>query len=115
MKIISLSIPGPGGQPIEVSGVGKMPQGGVDTLPNIIHVGLDLLLLAAIFLSLFFLVWGGFNWLMSEGEKQRINNARQKIIYAVLGLIVVFASFLIINVIYGFFLGNNASPLNYSP
>jgi TRAP-type C4-dicarboxylate transport system permease small subunit len=70
--------------------------------------------LAAVILSLFFLVWGGFNWLMSEGDKQRLGNARQKVVYAILGLIVAFFSFLIVNTIYAFLLGNNSGgPFNY--
>jgi len=109
MKLIALTIPDTGGGPVDISGVGGMPTGGVDALPNIIHVGLDLLIVAAIILSLIYLVWGGFNWLMSEGEKQRINQARQKVVYAILGLIVVFLSFFIINLIFGFFFGANTT------
>jgi TRAP-type C4-dicarboxylate transport system permease small subunit len=115
MKALSLSIPGANGEPIELPSVGNMPQGGVGALTNIVQVGLNLLIIAALILSLFYLIWGGFNWLMSEGDKQRVNNAKQKIVYAVLGLIVVFASFFVINVIYGFFFGGNVSPLNYKP
>ncbi len=115
MKILSLSIPGANGEPIELPSVGNMPQGGPGALSNIVQVGFNILFLAAIILSLFFLIWGGFNWLMSEGDKQRINQAKQKLVYAILGLVVVLASYFIINVFYGFFFGNGVSPLNYTP
>ena len=113
MKIFALQIPDAAGTPIPINGVGGMPEGGIGTtVPNIVKLGLNLLILAALFLSLLYLVWGGINWLMSEGEKQRINQARQKIVYSILGLAVVFMSFLMINVFYWFFLGDK-SPLIY--
>jgi TRAP-type C4-dicarboxylate transport system permease small subunit len=113
MKFLALQIPAANGNPIQINGVGGMPEGGPNSLASIVGLGLNLLLLAALFLSLFYLIWGGFNWLMSEGEKQRISQAREKVVYAIIGLAVVFMSFLIINAFYWFFLGNKANPLIY--
>ena len=96
MKLLALQIPGANGVPINIQGVGNMPQGGTDVLPNIVGTGFNLLILAAILLCLIYLIWGGINWMMSEGEKQKISQARQKIIFSIIGLLVVFASFLII-------------------
>ena len=42
---------------------------------------------------------------MSEGDKQRVSSARQKVVWAIIGLLVVFFAFLIINAIYNFLLG----------
>ena len=116
MKLLALNIPDAQGNPIQINGVGGMPQGGFSvvngTVPNTINLGLNLLLLAALFISLLYLIWGGINWLMSEGDKQRINQARQKLAYAILGLAVVFMSFLIVNVFFWFFLGKS-NPLIY--
>lgn len=114
MKLLTLTVPGVNSSPLQIHGVGGMPEGGPDSLLQIVRTGLDLLLLGAVILSLFFLIWGGFNWLMSEGDKQRVASARQKIVYSILGLLVVFFAFLIINVIHGFLLGSNAGPLNYN-
>jgi len=110
---LALQIELPGGSPIQIQGAGGMPQGGINSLGNIVGVGLDLLVLVAIFLCLLYLIWGGFNWMMSEGDKQKLNKARQKIVYAIIGLVVVFLSFLIINVFYWFFLGGAAKPFVY--
>ena len=113
MKILALNIPDAQGNPIQINGIGGMPQGGIGTtVPNAIKLGLNLLILAALFLSLLYLVWGGINWLMSEGDKQKVNQARQKLVYAILGLAVVFLSFLMVNVFYWFFLGDT-NPLIY--
>jgi TRAP-type C4-dicarboxylate transport system permease small subunit len=106
MKLLALQIPDANGNPINIQGAGGMPQGGVNELPNAINGVFNLLLLAAVLLSLMFLIWGGINWMMSEGDKQKISQARQKIVYSILGLIIAFAAFLIINTVYAFFFGN---------
>lgn len=64
---------------------------------------LSLLFLIVIILALFYLIWGGFDWLTSGGEKQGITKARDKIFYAIIGLIVAFVSYLIVNIITNFF------------
>jgi len=105
MKILSLSIPGYG----NISGAGGVPQGGQATLTRVIGVGLTLLLIAAVILSLFYLIWGGIDWVMSEGDKQKLQSARQKIVFSIVGLTVAFLSFFIINLIFNFFLGGGGS------
>lgn len=87
-----------------------MPEGGPDILTTIVSVGFQLLIIAAIFLALLNLIWGGFNWIMSEGNKERIGKARERIVYSIIGLMVVFLSFLIINTIYWFFFQGKISP-----
>jgi len=113
MKLLALQIPDANGNPINIQGAVGMPQGGTGSLANIVGTGLNLLILAAVILCLLFLIWGGFSWLMSEGDKQKIGQARQKIVFAIIGLLVVFMAFFIINVFYRFFLGSGANPLTY--
>lgn len=65
------------------------------------------LVIAAIVLSslvaLAFLIYGGVKWIMSEGEKTAIENARQTIVGAVIGLVVIFLSYFILSIILGIF------------
>jgi TRAP-type C4-dicarboxylate transport system permease small subunit len=109
MKLLALQIPDATGKSIQINGVGNMPQGGAtDALPNILRTGFDVLVLSAVILCLIYFIWGGINWMMSEGDKQKLNQARQKLVYSIIGLGVVFMSFLMINVFYWFFLGTSA-------
>ena len=87
--------------------LGMVPSGGASTLNNVLRLIVSLLILFAIILSLLYLIWGGINWLTSEGDKTRLEAARQKIIYAILGLILVFVSYLVLNLIYYFFFRHN--------
>ena len=45
------------------------------------------------------LVWGGFNWLTSAGSPGKITEAKDRIYSAFLGLLLILASYLIIQVI----------------
>lgn len=61
----------------------------------------------AIVAALLYLIWGGFKWLTSGGDKTAVTQARDHIIAAIIGLIVIFLSYLIINILLGLFnLGN---------
>lgn len=103
MQYLSLSLPGPGGESVNFKPPAGILTGGPTTLGNIIGTGFALALFIGTIVSLFMLIWGGFNWIMSEGDKQRIAQARQRLVFAILGLIIMFLSFLIINVIYVMF------------
>mgnify|MGYP001568671905 CR=1 FL=1 len=61
-----------------------------------------LMVLAAL-ISLVFLIYGGVKWIMSEGDKTAVETARQTIIGAIVGLVVVFLSYLIVSIILGLF------------
>jgi len=49
------------------------------------------------------LILGGFEWIFSQGDKQKVAQARQRLTMSVIGLILIFLSFMIINILYGFF------------
>lgn len=51
----------------------------------------------AILLALVYLIWGGINWIMSGGDKEKVGAARQKIIAAIVGLILVILAYVILN------------------
>jgi TRAP-type C4-dicarboxylate transport system permease small subunit len=54
---------------------------------------------------LLFLVWGAIDWLMSEGDQEKLKNARNKMIHAAAGMGLLAASYAIIKLaemIFGF-------------
>lgn len=54
--------------------------------------------------SLIYLLTGGFHWITSGGDKANLEHARNKIIHAIVGLIVVASVFAVVNLL-GNFLG----------
>lgn len=55
------------------------------------------LLILASLLALFYLIWGGFKWIISGGDKTKVQNARDTIVGAIVGLIITFLSFYILS------------------
>ncbi len=60
---------------------------------------LSYLFVFAAIMALIFLIWGGIKWITSGGDKAKVEGARSTIIGSIIGLIVVFASYLIINLV----------------
>ncbi len=57
------------------------------------------LLIAGALVAIIFLIWGGIKWITSGGDKAKVEAAQKTIVGAIIGLIVVFASFLILNIV----------------
>jgi hypothetical protein len=98
MKDLALTV---GGTQIQTPG-GLKSLGGA-SLNSILSGAVTILIVFAIILTLFYLISGGIDMITSGGDKQKVVNSRHKLTYAVIGLVVVFLSFLIINVIGGIF------------
>jgi len=72
-----------------------LPQNG-DALIRSVGNVISLLLTIGIILSLAFLIWGGLMWIMSEGDKTKVDAARNTIIYAIAGIAIMFLSIFVI-------------------
>lgn len=63
---------------------------------------LNVVMLLAAVLVFAFLIFGGIQWITSGGDKGKAEEARNKITAAVIGLIIVAASYAIINLVVNF-------------
>ncbi len=106
MKNLALSITQPNGAQIPIQGPRGIQAGGLGSFENAIVLIVGFLITLAIVFSLFMLIYAGWQWMTSSGDKQKVHQARQRITYTIIGLIVVFISFFILNVL-GRFLGVN--------
>lgn len=64
-------------------------------LQNIINASLVLAGVIAVFL----IVYSGIQYITSGGDKEKVDHARKRLTYAIIGLIFIFMSFMIINFI----------------
>lgn len=106
MKYLSFTVPGGNADnptDISINPVGGMPKGGTSSIGAVIQSGITYLFIIATLLALFFLIFGGIQWIMSQGDKTKVEGARKKITYAIIGLIVAFSAYLIINTVGTFF------------
>ena len=74
-----------------------------NTLDKIVQWGITVFIIVCVIIALFFLIWAGIKWTTSGGDKQKIASARQTLIYAIIGLFIIFLSFFIISIIGMFF------------
>lgn len=98
MNKLALTI---GGTPIQAP-IG-IPTGGLNPKgEEILSTTINLFLIVAVVLAVVFLLLGGIRWITSAGDQKAIEAARKQITYAIVGLIIVIAAFLIVNLIGGF-------------
>jgi hypothetical protein len=95
MSYLALTLPG--GQ--TVNPPAGMPTGGINTVAKVVANGLTLLLIITTILTLIYLLLGGLAWIQSGGDKQKLTQARARLTYAIIGLVVALGSFFLINVI----------------
>lgn len=85
-----ITIPQP--QSVRITDVGKLISG---------FIGIAMLIAAlAVFI---YLIWGGFEWITSGGDKAGVENARNKITAALIGLVIVASAWAIMRLIEFFF------------
>jgi hypothetical protein len=85
---------GPGGQ---FSGLNSI------TIANLVSALIIIILVIAALVFLFMLIIGGIRYITSGGDKGQTEAARSQITAALIGLVIVFAAWAIINLVSAFF------------
>ena len=98
MKYLSLSIDG-----TPILAPSGIPKGGTGTGQALIQTGIAILFIVVILFTFFYMIQGGIQWMVSGGDKQRIEQARLKIVYAIVGLIISLGGFFILSFIFNLF------------
>ncbi len=92
------------GDPAVLNASIKSPPGGTIITPDtsigsIVSFAVAFVIVVAFLAALLYIVIGAFQWITSGGDKQRVADARNHIIAAIIGLIVIALSFVIVNVV----------------
>jgi len=82
---------------------------------NLISYAIQLVLIVAAVLFFFLLVLGGIKWITSGGDKGQTEGARNQITAALVGLVIVFAAWAIVQLVETFFGVSILSGLNINP
>jgi uncharacterized membrane protein len=75
---------------------GQLPSGFFTDPSTLITNLINIAFIIAVILVFFYLIWGGIEWITSGGDKGKTESARNKITSAVIGLIVLAASYAIL-------------------
>lgn len=98
--------------------INACPSGGFSVLCNLspqklLSNGINFIFVVAALLALVFLIIGGVKWLTSQGEKEAVNKARETIVASVVGLVIIFLSYLIVDFVLQLFVNVNLSNLTF--
>lgn len=94
------------------------PAGSIPTVPvkDIPQFLITLLFVLGVIIAIAFLIYGGIKWVLSGGDKTAVESARNHIVAAIVGLVIVAGAFLILNILWtlltgkAFDLGNLCIP-----
>jgi hypothetical protein len=107
MNYLSLTIPG--GQNIQPPS--DIPSGGLNVVAKVFRNSYSIMIIIVIVLALIFIVLGGIQWITSEGDKTKLDAARKKLTWSIIGLLVAFSAFFIVSLLGYFF---NVNLFNFS-
>lgn len=99
LQINNTSITAPSGVPVgglEIGGAGQ----------NLIQLTITLIFVIGIILAIIFIIYSGIQWVISGGDKQKLQAARNRLVYSIVGLIVIAAAFFIASTIITLLGGN---------
>lgn len=73
---------------------------------------ISLIYIIATLILIFMILWGAFDWMTSEGDKEKLQGAQKKIINAIIGIMLFAMAFAVIKVLgiftgFEFFVGQN--------
>jgi hypothetical protein len=83
-------------------GTFEAPQGFAANLSVWLNAILSFVMIVSALLVLLYLIWGAIEWITSGGDKGKVDQARQKIIAAVIGIIIVAASYAVFLLVLNF-------------
>ncbi|MCX6783091.1 MAG: hypothetical protein NTZ20_03820 [Candidatus Levybacteria bacterium] len=99
MKLLSLKIPGIDGSDLLITPPVGIPGGGNANISSIINTAISLLFFVGVFLTIVMILISGIQWIMSGGDKGKIESARNRLTYSIIGFLLVISSFAIIKLI----------------
>lgn len=82
------------------------PGVGYNDISQFINAALRLSFIIALLIVLVMLVWGALQWILSGGDKEAIEAARNRIMHALIGLAILAVAFALVNLA-GTFVGIN--------
>jgi hypothetical protein len=82
---------------------------------TLINAVLSFVMVIAALLVFFYLIWGGIEWITSGGDKGQTEKARNKITAAVIGLVILAASYAILTLVLRFLGFNNLNDVLSNP
>lgn len=78
------------------------PLKGINSISDVINILMGFLLPFAAIILFFVLLWGGYDFMTSAGNEEKIQSARMKITAGIIGFILLAVSYILVGIIAGF-------------
>jgi len=91
------------------NGISSVNDGNSTDLPSFITNIVNILLFLAGAIAVIVIIIGGIRYVMSSGDAGQVQSAKNTILYAVVGLVVVIMAYAIVNFVINQFQGNGGS------
>ncbi len=88
-----------GGQKIEGPLLNPNTKQPIQSLSEVINIITSFVVPLAVIVLFFVLVWGGYDFLLSRGNAEKIKTARAKLTAGVVGFVLLIMSYLIVNIV----------------
>jgi len=75
------------------------PLSGINSLADVINKLLQFLIPFGAIILFFVLVWGGYDYIISRGDPEKIKTARAKFTTGIIGFILLIASYAVVRVL----------------
>lgn len=85
--------------PINLTAPGNQGINSNTSINTLLGNTVTIIFIAAVIVVVFFLIFGGFEWILSGGDKEKIGHARGRIINALIGLAILALAFVIVRVV----------------
>lgn len=79
--------------------LGPIDKTGATAISKFLSNLITLIYSIAAIVLIFMLIWGAFEWLTSGGDKEKLHSARQRIVSALIGIVLFAVAFAIITVL----------------
>jgi len=79
---------------------------------SLVRRGIDIMLYAIGIVSVIMLIIGGFKYVVSGGQKESVTNAKNTILYAIVGLLIAIFSYAIVHFVISAAVGGGGSTTN---
>lgn len=76
------------------------PLGEIKNIPTLIGKVIQIILSVVGSISLVMFIYGGFVWMLAAGNEQRVQKGKDILLWSVLGLVVIFSSYAILNLVF---------------
>lgn len=71
------------------------PLGGFSAIPDLLFAVVNILLIIAVPLMVFFIIYAGFNYVTAQGNPEKIAVANRSLMYSLIGAVVMLGAFAI--------------------